>query len=393
METSIVQQAKEYVEKFFEDSMPTSLVYHNLQHTQEMIESIREIGEAEGLSEEEMEIAQLAGWFHDTGFAFQYGGHEKASAELADTFLRDHDYPDEKIATVKQAILTTHLANIPETKIGKVVRDADTLHVGKSEFKEKMQALRKELNAVGSEEVNEEDFLKETISFYNNHTFHTDYAERQYSPVKEANIKKLKLLAEEKGVDIPKDQTKKEGKKKQKKDLERGIQTMFRNTIRTHIDLSAIADNKANIMLSVNAILLSILVANLVPTLDTKIHLILPTFLLVLVCVVSLVFAILAVRPSVTGGKFTKQDIENKTANLLYFGNFHSMEFDDFEWGMWEMMADRDFLYNSMIRDFYHLGKVLAQKYSYLRICYNIFMAGISLSAIVFMIALFWQGW
>jgi hypothetical protein len=55
---------------------------------------------------------------------------------------------------------------------------------------------------------------------------------------------------------------------------------------------------------------------------------------------------------------------------------------------MEEMMKDRDYLYGSMIKDFYYLGQVLGKKYKYLRICYTIFMYGIIISVIAFAIAI-----
>ena len=69
---------------------------------------------------------------------------------------------------------------------------------------------------------------------------------------------------------------------------------------------------------------------------------------------------------------------------MLFFGNFYNMKLEDFDWGMKEMIQDRDFLYSSMTRDIYFLGKVLAQKYRFLRICYSIFMFGLILVVIAF---------
>ena len=97
--------------------------------------------------------------------------------------------------------------------------------------------------------------------------------------------------------------------------------------------------------------------------------------------------AILATRPHVTSGTFTREDIRAKRANLLFFGNFHRSSLEDFEWGMKEMMKDRDYLYGSMIKDLYYLGRVLGLKYRYLRICYSIFMYGMILVVIAFAIA------
>ena len=159
---------------------------------------------------------------------------------------------------------------------------------------------------------------------------------------------------------------------------------MYRTTYRTHVNLSSIADNKANIMLSINAIIISIVITNLVPRIGTEPRLFFPTALLLVVCLTALVFAILSTRPKITKGEFTREDIEQKRANLLFFGNFYKMDLDVFHWGMTELIKDSDFLYSSMTRDLYYLGVVLAQKYKFLRICYNIFMFGLIASVLAF---------
>src|SRR5690606_38404185 len=159
--------------------------------------------------------------------------------------------------------------------------------------------------------------------------------------------------------------------------LGRGVETMYRTAYRTHVNLSAIADNKANIMLSINAIIISIIVSTLVPTFGTNPKLILSTAILVLVCLVAMVFATLSTRPKVTEGRVTRDDIINRKANLLFFGNFYKMPLEEYDWGMKEMIKDSDFLYTTMTKDLYFLGIVLAKKYRYLRYCYAVFMYGL----------------
>jgi hypothetical protein len=105
-------------------------------------------------------------------------------------------------------------------------------------------------------------------------------------------------------------------------------------------------------------------------------------------CLVTIVFAVLATRPNVTTGVFSKEDVYNKRSNLLFFGNFHSMKLDDYEWGIREMMKDSDYLYGSMIRDNYFLGIVLGKKYKLLRIAYTVFMFGLIVSFIAYGIAI-----
>lgn len=167
----------------------------------------------------------------------------------------------------------------------------------------------------------------------------------------------------------------------------RGIETMFRLTSKNHMELSALADNKANIMISINSIILSVMVSVLIRKLEEYPHMTAPAVLLTLVCLATIVFAVLATRPNVSKGKFERLDIHNKETNLLFFGNFHSMRLNDYEWAMKEMMKDGDYLYGSMIKDIYFLGAVLGKKYKLLRMSYTVFMFGFVISIISFIIA------
>jgi len=164
---------------------------------------------------------------------------------------------------------------------------------------------------------------------------------------------------------------------------------MFRVTLGNHTRLSDIADSKANILLSVNAIIISVSLSTLIPKLDspTNAHLIIPTFVLMLFSVICIIFAILSTRPKVTSGTFTRKDIEDRKVNLLFFGNFYKMPLDEYEWAVNEMMKDSNYLYGSMIKDLYFLGLVLNRKYKLLRITYTIFMIGIITSVLAFVFA------
>ena len=169
--------------------------------------------------------------------------------------------------------------------------------------------------------------------------------------------------------------------------LDRGIETMFRTTSRNHIDLSSMADSKANIMISVNSIIISIIASFLPATVETDPQFSPPAVLLIAVSLVTIIFAILATRPKVTSGTFTQQDIKARKVNLLFFGNFHSVSLDDYEQGVTAMMNDAEYLYGAMIKDIYFLGAVLGKKYKYLRYSYNVFMYGLILAVLAFIVA------
>jgi hypothetical protein len=79
--------------------------------------------------------------------------------------------------------------------------------------------------------------------------------------------------------------------------------------------------------------------------------------------------------------------VAKKKVNLLFFGNFHQMPLNEFEWAMQEMMQDKNYLYGSLTKDLYFLGLVLNRKYNLLRITYTVFMVGIVVSVIAFGLA------
>lgn len=201
--------------------------------------------------------------------------------------------------------------------------------------------------------------------------------------------KRLEDVLKENSKNIGKNQIKEAEKKEKEKKPERGVETMFRLTISNHMDLSKMADDKANFLLSINGIILSLVIANLVSKLDviTNRFVVIPTAILMFVCLISIIFAILSTRPKLNTGNTTKEDITSKKANLLFFGNFHKMSLEDFTWGFNEMMKDRDFLYGSMIKDLYFLGKILGRKYYLVRISYTVFMWGIIVSVLGYVVS------
>jgi hypothetical protein len=185
------------------------------------------------------------------------------------------------------------------------------------------------------------------------------------------------------------DKKKKKKKEKKSEKQEKAIDTMLKTTLNNHSNLSRFVDNKASILLSVNAIIISVSLSTIIPKLDNaaNAHLIIPTLILIVFSVISIICAILATRPRITKGSFTRNEVDEKKANLLFFGNFYKMPYEDYNWAMNELMKDREYIYNSMIKDLYHLGLVLEKKYRLLRVTYNIFMFGIVISVLAFLIA------
>ena len=186
---------------------------------------------------------------------------------------------------------------------------------------------------------------------------------------------------------VEKKKKKKKANKEQKKGglgSARGVETMFRTSYRTNMDLSALADSKANIMISINGIIISIIIASISPKIDSNPWLLIPTSVLLLSCLVSISMAVLAARPRLNSKFIDLEAVRNNSANILFFGNFVNMREDDFIIGMKELLQDNDRLYVNMMRDIYGLGTVLEKKFKFLRTSYNVFMVGLIAGVILF---------
>lgn len=384
MNDILIETATAFVEKHFLENIPPSYLYHNFNHVQDVLSAAKRIVSVECPSDEEQEALLLSALFHDTGFSAGAKDHEERSVQIFRQFAANSvGITDQAIEKVVRLILSTKSSHQPTDWLEGAMSDADFGHLGNENYWDRSNRLRQEWLLTENQFQPEIQFVQAELNFMVAHKYNTPSARILFDEGKEKNIKfllkyKNTISPSEEGKD------KKKNNKSREPEVSRGVETMFRATYRTHINLSAIADNKANIMLSISAIIISIVVSNLLPQLKMNPRLAFPTFLLLAVCLISLVFAILSTRPKVTSGTVTDEDIKDRKANLLFFGNFYNMEMEKFQEGMMEMIQDNDFLYNSMTRDLYFLGKVLAVKYKYLRICYAVFMYGIILALSAF---------
>ncbi|MUP46872.1 HD domain-containing protein [Gramella sp. BOM4] len=390
---NLIEKADNFVEELFREKLPNTFIYHNYQHTERVVKSTKELIDNSEINVKDKEALILAAWLHDTGYIHTYKGHEEKSAEIAESFLKDQNATPELIEKVKKYILATRFSRVPETEQEKIIKDADSSHFGKDYFDETSEFLRQELELHNIKNFTNSEWLEENILvFTEKHQYYTDYAIKNWKPEKEKNLLSLIESKNKQQKKLKKEEHKARMKAKYKNENpERSIQTLFRVTLRNHIKLSDIADSKANILLSVNAIIISLAIANLIPKLEaaSNRHLLIPSLVLILFSVASMILSILSTRPNVTSGEFTKEQVENRDVNLLFFGNYHKMPFEQFKWGMNKLMKDKDYVYEMLMLDLHLLGKVLHRKYILLRLTYTVFMVGIILSVVAFILAFY----
>lgn len=393
---ALIEQVAEYVSDYLKQHDNPALLYHNLQHTESVVAAAVQIAGHYPLDERDYFIAIASAWFHDAGYPEDAINHEAAGAALAGVFLKQAGLNQETVAAVQQCIMATKMPQSAQTLPEQIVCDADLFNLGTDEFMERGKRLRKEYGILHNTTISKEDWRKKTVRLLENHRYYTEYCQNLLEEKKQENLEKLRRKIMETAAPIESALTEanaptaeNEGNKDKKKKYEgpeRTIETMFRVTSTNSQRLSDQADTKANILITVNAITLSVLLTQFFQKTIDYSSLSIPFGMLLLVNLATIVFAILATRPKVPGGTFSRQDLENHTVNLLFFGNFYKMNFPEYSEGMFQIMDDRKYLHTTLLRDIYHQGVVLGRKYRMLKIAYNVFMYGLIISVLAFFV-------
>jgi predicted metal-dependent HD superfamily phosphohydrolase len=385
MDNNIVyKKIEDYVTSLFEEMHDSDLIFHNLTHTRNVVDQTKEIADHYHLNERDMMVLYIAAWFHDTGYLFTDAAqHEEKSVALMKEFIKDYINDPEPIREIEECILSTKSPRHPSNLLQYILCDADTYHFGTKEFRETNKRIRQEY-ILREGEIDKRKWDEKSLDMLESHEYYTTYCQDLLEEQKKINMKKLKKKIEE-------SQEKNEDLviKKTNNLTTKGIQTMLRLTSENHLKLSDMADHKANILISVNSIIISVILGVLLRKLQEEPNLTIPTVIFLLVAVSTIVIAILATRPKLSGGTFSNQDIINKKTNLLFFGNFHKASYEEYDTAMRKMMQDSDYLYGSLIKDIYNLGVVLGRKYKLVHLAYNIFMVGIIVAVFAFAIAVF----
>ncbi|MDX1719543.1 MAG: HD domain-containing protein, partial [Salegentibacter mishustinae] len=318
---NLIEKADDFVLNLFKEKLPNTYIYHNYKHTQRVVKSTKELISKSEINVKQEEALLLAAWLHDTGYTRTFNGHEEESVNIARDFLKEHNATPELIEDVVNNIKATKFDSVPETISEKIIKDADSSHFAKDYFEETSELLRQELELHNIKNFTTAEWIQENIRmFTEEHRFYTDYAIEEWGPAKEENLLELIEDKNKQQKKLKKEEAKARMKARYKNDNpERSIQTLFRVTLRNHIKLSDIADTKANILLSVNAIIISLALANMIPKLDaaSNKHLLIPTLILILFSVASIILSVLSTRPQVTSGEFTKEQVKNREVNLL----------------------------------------------------------------------------
>jgi len=394
MSDNIYKRVANHVTNLFEEHPHPNLVFHNLVHTKNVVERAQEIAAHYQLSEADTLTIYVAAWFHDIGHLYtDIEKHEEKGVEIMREYIqKDAAASELLIANISGCIMATKMPHNPKNTMEEIMCDADTYHFGTKEFKVTNKEVKKEF-ALRGYTMLLHDWENNSIDMLEKHVFFTSYCKILLVEGKRKNTEWLK----KKSKNVVADNTHQgmfsngsDGAKEKKENaalLGRGLQTMLRLTSSNHFHLSEMADRKANILISVNSILIGVILSILIDKLSDAPYLTIPVIVFLASCLSTIIIAILSTRPKITEGIFSKEDILSKKTNLLFFGNFYKSSLEEYQWAMSTLMRDNEYLYSVIVKDIHQIGVVLGRKYKLIRLAYTVFMVGLIFSVMSFFIA------
>jgi hypothetical protein len=389
--SEIVEKALRYAAPFFHSDR--NLVYHNYQFCIALCNRIGEIANEEStITQGESNHAKLASIFYTLGIAQNRAEAEQNALSLWSQYSAKESIDPSIGQSVKDCLICFFQKKKKTNAAQKLM--ADGIHVQTYARQDASQTALYKMEALSfeSQEISNLEWNSRQHKAIQEVNFFYPYTELHYKPILNQQLLDYTQKIKRNKRNGPKAWELE--KLRNFQNLERRLpndatQTFFRANFRNHINLSAIADQKANIMISVNAIMISVLISVLSyrNITETNPMVIMPVVIFLITGLTSLICAVLSARPKVTKLNRSNMPIEEVQKNIVFFGNFVHLTLEQYEEAVDAMFRDSELIYGNMVRDLYYLGKVLDQKYRYLSISYSVFMVGFVVTVLTFMIA------
>ncbi len=196
MMSMMIKTVVKHCSHILQNGKCNNLPFHNLAHTQEVIDKVYLISKALGIQPKEADFIAIAACFHDTGFAEAYDGHEEASKKLAEQYLSTANYSKVETERICSYIEATKMPQTPLDIYAAVLCDADLFHLGTIDFWHRNLLLRKEWELFYGLVMTDNEWILLNIKFLEEHQFKTSYGKEVLEKGKQENLDKLKQLTQ-----------------------------------------------------------------------------------------------------------------------------------------------------------------------------------------------------
>ncbi len=393
---NIVKQIEEYVLNIYNEQGNHRLLFHDYRRTMKIVHLIEEMTLEMNLSPAaaEKEIAQVSAWFELLGYIKNFKDVGPTAARLAQQILQDKEYAYDKISRVKSCLMDAGLSSL--SLEAQLFHDAKLAYWSNDDFMRLSPLMRLEEELLGEKQYSHLEWEEAQLDRLLESRYYTSFAQLTYTPVLQQNIIEQKKKTDTLALKIQRKKASNTPLRHFQRIEEsntksiRGAQTYFRAVYRNHINLSTIADNKANMMTGINALMISVVIS-IMSYSNLLFHhplMVVPMVIFLISALVSLIFSIVSASPRVTKMKGKAKEILKTGKNIAFFGNFTSLSLEEYEDAIDKMLRDDELLYGNMSRDLYFLGITLDIKFKLLRISYFVFLGGFVVSVLAFLFVL-----
>ena len=190
----------------------------------------------------------------------------------------------------------------------------------------------------------------------------------------------------------------------------KGVETMFRNAVRSEMELLALAATKANIMISLNGFIVSALMISGAFIFSSSPEFLIPASTFMITAAASIVFALLSASPDRIGkmqaartwikdffrGRAKLRDLKTRLSstqtrffsgsqpNILIYEDRVKVQKEQYWEMMQEIMGDRKQVYQKMSDHLYWLGLLADKQFKYINLSYAVFRWGLLASLAAF---------
>jgi hypothetical protein len=388
--------AGRFLKKYYEDNIVNGLQfsYRLLGSLATEAEHIATFLELKGM---DYENAIVASWFRYAGVVDLGSGYTKDMKAILEAYFKESEYPDTDREIVENAIIKVANNDYADTLVEETVSDAVNSQLADYNFSQNLISIREEFNRQNSDDRPELVYLQYFKSLFIKTRYYTSYATEKYSRLKQKNFEFL----ENRISKLDEEKNKKE-KTKSKADepvllSNKETEDLFKIAFRNYNHLISVADSKASLLMRVNSVIISIIIAFLIGKGDKTLTAMWPAIILMTVCMITILFAILASRPQ--NNSFL-EDKKSHSYQRFYFGSFDMVDssflnasWEDYLKQLTELFSmPKENVYLEVYKESFNVRRVLARKFNYLSIAYWVFLVGILISVIAFVIALYRMG-
>ncbi len=187
-------ELKETILRKLAEELDPRLSYHSVHHTKDVLRQCLRIAALESVTDpRSLLLLKVAALFHDTGFLKTVKGHEEASCNFLEDGLKSFDFSPAEVDQMKGIIMATEIPQSPKNLLEQIICDADLDYLGRPDYAEVSEYLRRELFALGTLET-VHDWMNLQLNFLSSHTYFTQSSIRDRNPLKQKNLERLKQL-------------------------------------------------------------------------------------------------------------------------------------------------------------------------------------------------------